>query len=149
MTEQIKPKQCSENTWYIPNKKGFVPEIGGVYWYCSEDGKAYSTVRASTYDFAMIEVGNCFETKQEALDAFVMPKPVDPTPLTWDELCEIASEDANFFVHHISRVLAILTYEETKAAWLKQLGKLYFDASGKYWRSKESLEAWIKQQIGK
>ena len=150
MTEQIKPKQCGENAWYIPNQKGFVPKFEGIYWYCASHGGAWKATNCSAFDYALVEVGNCFETEQEALDAFV--KPADPTPLTWDELCEIAKANDCFHVYMLrltkwsdgaySNSASVIVVDT-----VHKYGRLDFEVN-KYWRSKESIEAWIDQQKG-
>ena len=55
MTQQIKPKQCGENTWYIPNQKGFVPKIGGHYYYCQADSGVGIGKVIFASDYAMID----------------------------------------------------------------------------------------------
>ena len=153
MTEQIKPKQCGENAWYIPNQKGFVPNQ--TYWFCREDGTAYRTIHFTVYDYAMVDAGNCFETEQEARDAFV--KPADPTPITWDELCKISDG--------YDKAIAFKEFENIRPIWyidtrfptglstiyppsIVKRGRLTFEADVKYWRSKESFEAWIEKKKG-
>ena len=148
MTEQIKPKQCGKTAWYIPNQKGFVPEMDGEYYYCREniDYAGLGRLRF-TSDYAMIEAGNCFETEQEALDAFV--KPADTTPLTWDELCEIHnSKDnrvfcLNRFYGDRNFCINVISTDE-----IFGFGEILFNSDRKYWLSKESLEVWIEQQKG-
>ena len=150
MTEQIKPKQCGENAWYIPNQKGFVPIVGQIYCALTSYGAASFVHTDSLYDYAAIDAGNCFETEQEALDAFV--KPADPTPLTWDELCEIAKDNDCFHVYMLrltkwsdgaySNSASVIVVDT-----VHKYGRLDFEVN-KYWRSKESLEAWIEQQKG-
>ena len=148
MTQQIKAKQCGENAWYIPNQKGFVPKIHEAFWYCRAEyaivGRTLNFYVAT--DYALINEGNCFETEQEALDAFV--KPADPTPLTWDELCEIHnSEDKRiFFLHSRGHRNPFIEWIFTQEVF--ENGELFFNSERKYWRSKESLEAWIEQQKG-
>ena len=157
MTEQIKPKQCGEKAWYIPNQKGFVPENGGEYFsVLYENNKFYASRNlhnCHTYDYAFINSGNCFETEKEAIDAFV--KPVDPTPLTWDELLEMEAEGG--YPYTIGRVCKFdrsmdgyvyeIGFTTERADEIRLSGKILF-AANKYWRSKESLEAWIEQQKG-
>lgn len=153
MTEQIKPKRCGENTWYIPNQKGFVPKFEGIYWYCASHGGPWKATNCSSFDYALVEVGNCFETEQEAIDAFV--KPADPTPLTWDELCEICFQSSRekdnpvqiyyLDIKHPSRPVK---YVSVSAVSVMEYGVNNFNAGVRYWRSKESLVAWVKQQKG-
>ena len=153
MTDKIKPNQCGIDAWYIPNQNGLVPETNGEFWFCTYSGKVYQTNYRDAYYYALIEVGNCFETKKEALDAFV--KPVDPTPLTWDELCEM--EAAGGYPYTLGRVskfnhsMGSYVYEmcvnTERADEIRLGGKILF-AANKYWRSKESLEAWIEKQKG-
>ena len=143
MTEQIKPKQCGEKAWYIPNQKGFVPENGGEYFsVLYENNKFYASRNlhnCHTYDYAFINSGNCFETEKEAIDAFV--KPVDPTPVNWDELCQIAKYDKQ------SQIFSIYdTFAGYNAGTVLGRGRLAFEAGQKYWRSRESAAAWIDQQ---
>jgi hypothetical protein len=148
MTQQIKPKQCGKEAWYIPNQKGFVPEIGDKYWAASSCGAYRSINTGGIYDYAAIEAGNCFETEQEALDAFYMP--VDPAPLNWDELCEIADigEDAmvallNCFVTTYGEL--VNSYRLAYACSVRRKGRLNFEAN-KYWRGVDELSAWIEQK---
>ena len=153
MTRDIKPKQCGEHTWYIPNQNGFVPKLWAWYWFCGSNGEAYKTQNYNAYDYAMIEDGNCFETVQEALDAFV--KPVDPTPITWDELCEM--EAAGGYPYCISPIRTFsedtlgyvfdVGFASERADVIRKQGRILFEAN-KWWRSKESLQAWIEQQKG-
>ena len=154
MTQQIKPKQCGETTRYIPNQKGFVPSFLGRYWFCGAYygayGNAYQTVLGSPYDYAMIDSGNCFETEQEAIEALV--KPADPTPLTWDGLCEIADigEDAMVAMVNCFKKNSgewVNSYKLRCAGTVRRMGRLNFSVN-KYWRDTDALEAWIEQQKG-
>jgi hypothetical protein len=148
MTQQIKPKKCGENNWYIPNKKGFVPEIGDTYFYREWKNVLNTRHNESLVDYALIGSGNCFETEQEAEDAEF--NPVDPTPLTWDELCEIAKHDTQsiiFQIYQASGGVAV-TRAYFNAGIVLAGGRLIFESGQKYWRSKESLEAWIEKQKG-
>ncbi len=153
MTQQIKPKQCGENNWYIPNQKGFVPKVGGGYFLHNGNGVSHGTHSGSWLDYALIDSGNCFETGQEALDAFV--KPVDPTPLTWDELCEIGDEGGYpYTLGHVSgfnndtgEYVGEMCFTEERADDIRSRGRILFEAH-KWWRSLESIKAWIDKQKG-
>jgi hypothetical protein len=149
MTKQIKPKQCGENAWYMPNQKGFVPEIKEQYWFCSHDGSENFFYHSGlSNDYAAIDAGNCFETQKEARDAFV--KPVDPTPITWDELCNIddIGEDAmvamlNCFMGRAGEWVSAPQVEY--ACTVRRQGGLNFKVN-KYWRGVDELSAWIEKQ---
>ena len=154
MTQNIKPKQCGENRWYIPNQKGFAPKIGVTYWACGAVGYPLSVYfSGDTFDYLCINSGNCFETKQEAIDAFV--KPVDPTPLTWDELLEMEAAGGypytlgkvSKFNHYTGSYVVEMCFTTKRADDIRRSGRILF-AANKYWRSKESLEAWIEKQKG-
>jgi hypothetical protein len=145
MTQQIKPKQCGENAWYIPNQTGFVPSKNGGFWFCSQTGRVVQSAHhCYTTDYAYINSGNCFETEQEALDAFV--KPVDPTPLTWDELCEIADIDGS--IYYARPILGCTEACETDAVEVKEAGQIHFQACCNLWRSEQALFAWFEKQKG-
>jgi hypothetical protein len=147
MTEKIKPKQCGENTWYIPNQKGFVPKIGESFNYCESFGVFGTYHKGCAIDFGLIDAKNCFETYQEAFDAFV--KPVDPTPLTWDELCEIHnSKDKRIFFADLRGGYQIPLIEWIFTDEVFEQGEILFKCRRRYWRSRESLEAWIEKQKG-
>lgn len=151
MTQQIKPKQCGENTWYIPNQKGFVPKINKHFWLCDASrGVLEYRFNGHPALYALVGEGNCFETFQEARDAFV--KPVDPTPLTWDELCAIADtgEDAmvamlNCFMGSAGEWFSAPKVEY--ACTVRRQGGLNFEVN-KYWRGVDELSAWIEKQKG-
>ena len=146
MTQQIKPKQCGETAWYIPNQKGFVPEIGSGYFIADGLNKVTMIIHyGDCFDYAAINEGNCFETYQEAIDAFV--KPVDPTPLTWDELIKLdPMTDVSFLGFSRGQLGEWIDLtDEVRAFNVTRKGRLNFEVN-KYWRSKESLEAWIEQQ---
>ena len=152
MKEQIKAKQCGKTAWYIPNQKGFVPEIGSEYFVADAKNKAFKYLHyGEECDYALIEVGNCFETEQEALDAFYMP--VDPAPLNWDELCEIADNGEDEMVAALDCFVAIHggewvnSFRHEYACSLRRKGRLNFEVN-KYWRGIDELSAWIEQQKG-
>ena len=75
-----------------------------------------------------------------------MTEQIKATPLTWDELCKLASkfEMVHYFLFRYHDIKPC----EIGAAYVQSLGKIRFEAGVKYWRSKESLEAWIDQQKG-
>ncbi len=149
MTQHIKPKQCGENAWYIPNQKGFVPEIGEHYWVIDEDLKCRQLRHGGNFcDYALIDAKNCFETEQEARDAFV--KPVDPTPVNWDELIEIEASGGytytlshvSIFDHDAGGYVSEAGSTTEFAGYIMARGRLLFETR-KYWRSEESMQAWI------
>lgn len=77
-------------------------------------------------------------------------KKKDTTPLTWDEICEIVKFDdfSKIFMLGFSRGQlgeCIDTLKEEHALAVRIRGRLNFKVN-KYWRSKESLAAWIEQQ---
>jgi hypothetical protein len=148
MKENIKPKKCGENAWYIPNQKGFVPKIRSFYWVIDSDLCPRRLRHTGTFcDYALIYEKNCFETEQEAIDAFV--KPVDPTPLTWDELCEIHnSKDKRIFFTQRRTGCRNPWVEWIFTEEVFENGEVFFNSERKYWRSRESLEAWIEKQKG-
>jgi hypothetical protein len=146
MAQQIKPKQCGETAWYIPNQAGFVPEINEQYWLCSHDGSESSlNFCGLSNDYAMIEVGNCFETRKEARDAFV--KPVDPAPVNWDEFCEIVNASGDLHWLTVSND-GVITHYTVRTSPSDDLNRMNFESGMRLWRSKESLEAWIDKQKG-
>ena len=149
MTQQIKPKQCGQNAWYMPNQTGFVPKIGQTYWAASSHGVHACRLHGTFYEYASIDAGNCFETEQEALDAFYMP--VDPAPLNWDELCEIADNGEDEMVAALDCFVAIHggewvnSFRHEYACSLRRKGRLNFEVN-KYWRGIDELSAWIEKQ---
>ena len=77
---------------------------------------------------------------------------VDPTPLTFDEICGIVKLDdfSKVFMLGFSRGQlgeGIDILKEEYALAVRIMGRMHFEVN-KYWRSKESLEAWIYQQKG-
>lgn len=46
--------------------KPFVPKFNECYWYIADDGNAINTEYISTYDWAMVALGNSFRTENEA-----------------------------------------------------------------------------------
>lgn len=84
MTEQIKPKQCGKTAWYIPNQKGFVPNIREQYWVIDSDLDPRQLRHTGSFcDYSLIDAKNCFETEQEAIDAARLYSiAFAPTPLT-------------------------------------------------------------------
>jgi hypothetical protein len=51
-------------------KKYFIPELGETYWFINSPDDAFSTQNDGTlYDNYKIAVGNCYETKEDALKA--------------------------------------------------------------------------------
>jgi hypothetical protein len=74
---------------------------------------------------------------------------VDPTPLTWDEIIKLdPMTDVSFLGFSRAQLGEWIDLtEEVRVFDVTRKGRLNFEVN-KYWRSKESLEAWIEQQKG-
>lgn len=126
----MKKIQVGENVWIKPSSYKAL-ELGSVYYYLVQTGHVRSFFcHGDDFDYAFMNSGNFFLTEEEAKAAII--KPVDKTPITYDQWVAAGKPQEAFLVFG----------GEVCVTRLKARLPLDF-ATHKIWLTREAALAWI------
>lgn len=124
--------QVGKDVWIKPNNTCRIPVFGEEYYFVHHGGSTtWSRWHDVTADYAFLQTGNCFPTREVAEAAII--KPVDSTPVTYEQWVkagkpEVFTIDGAGTVYNFNPVVSNQAF--------------YFEVHN-LWITEESAQAWL------